>query len=243
MANLFVLTLIVLIASILQAGTGFGFAMMAIPFLLLIFPPHDAIQLNIILCLLITVIMTYKIRNEVNKETLIRLIKGSSIGVLPGFLIFIYLDVQPLKILVSILILVSTALLIAKVSIKESNARGLLTGIISGLLTSSIGMPGPPLLIYFAGAKIDKAVLRSTTMAYFVFICLVSLLLQFSMYNIAKSIWLSTLWSLPFILIGVYLGEKLFMRLDQQRFYKIIYWLLLLTGIYLLITTISGLIG
>ncbi|KJS19251.1 MAG: membrane protein [Clostridiaceae bacterium BRH_c20a] len=240
MTSTFVLTLIVLCASILQAGTGFGFAMMAIPFLLLILSPHDAIQLNIILCLLITIIMTYKIRNEVNKENLIRLIKGSLIGVLPGFLIFVFLDVQPLKIFVSILILTSTALLIAKVKIKESNAKGLLTGILSGLLTTSIGMPGPPLLIYFAGAKIDKAVLRSTTMAYFVFICSVSLLLQLSMYNIAKNIWLSTLWSIPFMLIGIYLGERLYTRLDQQLFYKVIYWVLLLTGIYLLITTIVG---
>jgi len=240
MNSTFILILIVLSASILQSGTGFGFAMMATPFLILIYPPHDAIQLNIILTLLISIIMTYKIRNEVNKEILMRLIKGSLIGALPGFYIFLFLDVQPLKIFVSILILASTTLLIAKVKIKESNAKGLLTGALSGLLATSLGMPGPPLLIYFAGAKIDKAVLRSTTMAYFIFIYLVSLFLQFSMYNIAKNIWLSTLWSIPFVLIGIYLGERLFVRLDQQRFYKVLYWLLLFTGIYLLITTIMG---
>ncbi|KJS83846.1 MAG: membrane protein [Peptococcaceae bacterium BICA1-8] len=241
MNSTFVLTLIVLVASTLQAGTGFGFAMIATPLLLIIFPPHDAIQLNIILCLLISIIMTYKIRNEVNKEMLIRLIKGSLIGALPGFFIFLFLDVQPLKIFVSILILAFSALLMANINIKESNVRGVITGVLSGILTTSIGMPGPPLLIYFAGARIEKAVLRSTTMAYFVFIYSVSLLLQLTMHNIAKNIWISTLWSIPFLLIGIYLGERLFMKLDQQLFYKIIYWLLVLTGIYLLITTIGNL--
>lgn len=37
---------IVSVASILQAGTGFGFSIMDTPFLLLLFDSHDAIQLN-----------------------------------------------------------------------------------------------------------------------------------------------------------------------------------------------------
>jgi len=198
MSSVFGLIVLALVASTLQAGTGFGFSIMATPFLLLLFEPHDAIQLNIILSLLISVIMTYKIRSEVNKESLIRLIKGSLIGIFPGMLLFIFLDVRPLKILVSILILASTALLVAKINVKQTNTKELITGVLSGLLTTSLGMPGPPLLIYFAGAKVDKSILRSTTLAYFVFIYPVSLLLQFSMYSISKGVWLSTLWALPF---------------------------------------------
>ena len=234
----FGLVVIVLVASILQAGTGFGFSIMATPFLLLLFEPHDAIQLNIILSFLISVVMTFKIRNEVNKESLVRLIKGSLIGILPGLLLFIFLDVRPQKIFVSILILVSTALLVAKVNVKQSNSKELITGALSGLLTTSLGMPGPPLLIYFAGAKVDKSTLRSTTLAYFVFVYLVSLILQFSMYNISKGVWISTLWALPFTLLGIYLGQWLFARLNQQLFQMIIYGLLFFTGIYLLITTL-----
>lgn len=233
----FGLVVIVLVASILQAGTGFGFSIMATPFLLLLFEPHDAIQLNIILSFLISVVMTFKIRNEVNKESLVRLIKGSLIGILPGLLLFIFLDVRPQKILVSLLILVSTALLVAKVNVKQSNSKELITGALSGLLTTSLGMPGPPLLIYFAGAKVDKATLRSTTLAYFVFVYLVSLMLQFSMYNISKGVWISTLWALPFTLLGIYLGQCLFARLNQGVFQMIIYGLLFFTGTYLLITT------
>jgi len=234
----FGLVVIVLVASILQAGTGFGFSIMATPFLLLLFEPHDAIQLNIILSFLISVVMTFKIRNEVNKESLVRLIKGSLIGILPGLLLFIFLDVRPQKIFVSILILVSTALLVAKVNVKQSNSKELITGALSGLLTTSLGMPGPPLLIYFAGAKVDKSTLRSTTLAYCVFVYSLSLLLQFSMYSISKGVWLSILWALPFALLGIYLGQWLFARLNQQLFQKIIYTLLFFTGLYLLLTTL-----
>lgn len=237
MSSIFGLIVLVLVASTLQAGTGFGFSIMATPFLLLLFEPHDAIQLNIILSLLISVIMTYKIRSELNKETLIRLIKGSLIGIFPGMLLFIFLDVRPLKILVSIIILASTALLVAKINVKQTNTKELITGTLSGLLTVSLGMPGPPLLIYFAGAKVDKSTLRSTTLAYFVFIYPISLLLQFSMYSISKGVWTSTLWALPFTFLGIYLGQWVFTRLNQQLFQKIIYTLLFFTGMYLLLTT------
>lgn len=231
------LVIIVFIASILQAGTGFGFSIMATPFLLLLFESHDAIQLNIILSLLISLIMSLKIRNEVNKGVLVRLIKGSLIGILPGLLLFIFLDVRPLKILVSILILVSTGLLVAKISVKQTNSRELIAGALSGLLTTSLGMPGPPLLIYFAGANVDKATLRSTSLAYFVFVYIISLLLQFSMSSISKTVWISVLWALPFTLLGIFLGQWVFKRLNQQLFQTIIYALLFFTGVYLLLTT------
>ena len=238
MNSIFGLIVIVFVATTLQAGTGFGFSILATPFLLLLFEPHDAIQLNIILSLFISVIMTYKLRSELNIKSLIQLIKGSLIGISPGILLFIFLDVRPLKILVSILILSSAALLVAKINVKQTNTKDLITGALSGLLTTSLGMPGPPLLIYFAGAKVDKSTLRSTTLAYFVFIYPISLLLQFSVYSISKGVWISTLWAFPFALIGIYLGQWVFARLNQQLFEKIIYVLLFFTGIYLLLTTL-----
>ena len=237
--SLFCLIVIVLIASTLQAGTGFGFSIMATPFLLLILEPHDAIQLNILLSLLISLIMTFKIHNQIHMDSLFRLIKGSIIGILPGLLLFLLLDVRPLKLFVSILILGSTGLLLAKVKIKPSNLKELITGGLSGLLTTSLGMPGPPLLIYFASAKVDKATLRSTTLAYFVFVYLASLLLQYSMYNISTTVWISTLWALPVALMGTYLGQWVFARLNQQLFQKIIHSLLFFTGMYLLVTTLN----
>ena len=233
-----VLVVVVFGASILQAATGFGFAIIAIPFLLLLFETHDAIQLNIILCFLISLIMIYKIRKEINPAILKRLIKGSILGILPGLMLFIFLDVRPLKLLVSILLLSITILLVAKIYFRQSNKKEFVVGVFSGLLTTSIGLPGPPLMIYFAGAKLDKATIRGTTLAYFVFVSFISLLLQFISYSISTDVWLATLWSLPFLLLGVFIGQRLYARLNQQVVHRIIYILLFLTGMYLLLTNL-----
>ncbi len=237
--NTYALILIVLIASTMQAATGFGFAIMSIPFLLLLLDPRDAIQLNILLALIISLMMIYKIRHTVKAATLKRLIMGSLLGTLPGILIFIFLDVRPLKLLISVLLLISTCLLAAKIRFKESNTKEFLMGVCSGFLTTSIGMPGPPLMIYYAGTDLDKATIRSTTVAYFVFINLLSILMQTFLYGSSAIVWKSTLISLPFLVLGIVLGQFVFVRLNQQRLQQLIYLLLFFTSIYLFITTIA----
>lgn len=230
------LALIVLVASTAQSGTGFGFSILSTPFLLLLFEAHDAVQLNIILSLILSLIMTIRTQKEIHWGIFQRLLLGGTLGFVPGVLLFVHLDVRPLIGLAGLAILVSTILLVADFRMRPGRRKEIVTGSLSGLLTGSIGIPGPPLLIYFAGAKVDKAVLRSTTLAYFSIIYLLSLLLQVYFYGFSKEIPDRVMISLPFLMMGIYFGQLLFRRLDQQLFLKFIYLLLIFTGIYLLVS-------
>ena len=58
--------LIILVASILQTSTGFGFSILATPFLLLLFKPTEAIQINLILSLFISVALLTKIKEDID---------------------------------------------------------------------------------------------------------------------------------------------------------------------------------
>lgn len=232
------LILIVLVASTLQAATGFGFAIMSIPFFLLLFEPHMAIQLNIVLSLILCLVMIYRVRNEIDRGLLFRLTKGSIIGLFPGLMLFIFFDAQALSIFVGIIILLSAILLIAKVNLRQSNTKEIIAGVFSGLLTASIGMGGPPLMIYFLGSKTDKNTLHGTTIAYFVLVSLFSFILQLVTFDISNRVWTATLWSIPFLLLGILLGQWIFTRLNQQLFRNAIYILLVVSGIYMLLTNL-----
>src|SRR5690625_3544109 len=144
--DLIVLMIIVLLASLLQTSTGYGFSIIGTPFLLLIFPVHMAIQINIILSIFLSFFMIFNIRKEVDKSLCIRLIESSLIGLVFGIFIYLFANIQLLKLTVGALILVLTILLILQVTIKRTKNRDYITGGISGLLTTSIGIPGPPLL-------------------------------------------------------------------------------------------------
>jgi len=232
-----VLMLVVLIASILQTSTGYGFSIIGTPFLLLLYPAHMAIQINIILSICLSAVMIFNIRKEVDKTLVIRLIKGSVLGLIAGIFVYLFLDIELLKMTVGVIILILTVLLIFQVTMKQTKKKDYITGGVSGVLTTSIGVPGPPLLLYFSGAGIDKTTLRSTTLAYYLFVYFASLMMQMSFGGTSKETWFFALIALPSLVAGIFLGQWVFKWISQQTFRIITYVILIFTGIYLLITS------
>lgn len=234
MEEVLFLLVVVLIASLLQASTGYGFSIVAVPFLLMLYPSHMAVQVNMVLSLCLSGFMLFKIGKEVDRRLLVDLIKGSTIGLIPGILIYLYVNVHLLKMVVGAFILIFTVLLILKVTIRQSKNKDLFAGGISGMLATSIGVPGPPLLLYFSGAKIDKAVLRSTTLGYYLFIYLIGLVLQILFSGTSQKVWLTSAIALPTLIAGIFLGQILFRWMGAGTFRIITYVILFITGAYLL---------
>lgn len=226
---------IILFASILQTSTGFGFSIMATPFLLLLFEPKEAIQINLLLSLVISLALIRKIRQDVDIGILKRFIIGSIPGLPIGIFIFLLVNTSYLKMGIGIVILTLTFILIINVRLKTSNRKDLVVGSLSGALTTGIGMPGPPLLLYFAGTATDKERLRATTLAFYLYIYAVSLLIQVAFAGTSKTVWTSSVMALPLVAIGLYVGQLLFNHINQKTFRLFTYVILLFTGFYLLL--------
>ncbi|WP_078382067.1 sulfite exporter TauE/SafE family protein [Sutcliffiella halmapala] len=239
MENVLTFLCIILVASILQTSTGFGFSIMATPFLLMLFLPQEAIQINIILSLLISISLIWKISKDIDFTLLKRFIIGSIVGVPFGILIFISININVFKIGVSVLLLVLTLLLIVNFRVKSTRNRDFIVGGVSGLLTTSIGMPGPPLLLYFTGTDTEKGKLRATTLAFYLFIYFISLITQIIFTGTNKLIWESSIYAIPVVFIGLIIGQIIFHWLNQRIFKIFTYILLSFTGIYLLIASMS----
>lgn len=231
--------IIILVASVLQTSTGFGFSILATPFLLLIFEPIEAIQINLILSLVISSALIMKIRQDIDFGILRRFVVGSVTGLPIGMIIFLFVDLNRLKLGVGLIILLLTIMLILKFRMDQNKKRDLIIGGLSGSFTTSIGMPGPPLLLYFSGTDTQKEKLRGTTLAFYLFIYLVSIVIQVIFAGTNKTIWLSSLWALPFVFVGLYLGQLLFKRINQGAFQIFTYIILLFTGMYLLIESVG----
>lgn len=233
--TIFLFVLIILFASILQTSTGFGFSIMATPFLLIIFEPREAIQINLILSLVISMALIAKIRRDVDIGILKRFVIGSLPGLPIGIIIFLSVNPNPLKMGISLVILILTLLLIFNVRLRRTNRRDSIVGGLSGALTTGIGMPGPPLLLYFSGTDTKKETLRATTLAFYLFIYLVSLVIQVIFAGTSKTVWSSSVMALPLVFVGLYFGQLLFYRINQKIFRLFTYVILLFTGIYLII--------
>lgn len=228
-------SLIVFVAALSQACTGFGFSILATPLLLFLLPPQTTIQINIILSIVISLYLVPGTRGDIDRSLLRHLMAGSMPGALLGVWVFVQLDTGTLKLAVGWLILLLTALLMLRLRINQSRARDHVAGSLSGLFTTSLGMPGVPLLLYLAGTGIDKAVLRSTTLAYFLFIYPVALAMQLAVGQISTTIWGTALMLLPALALGVFVGKRLFHRINQARFRQLTMLILLATALYLLL--------
>lgn len=225
---------IILVASVLQTSTGFGFSILATPFLLLLFSVTDAIQINLVLSLVISGALIFKIRSDIDMAVLKRLIVGSIVGMPLGIAVFLSADLEKLKLAISLIILLLTVLLILSFRIRQTSRRDWLFGGLSGSLTTSIGMPGPPLLLYFSGTNTQKEKLRGTTLAFYLFIYSISLALQIIFAGTNETVWVASGLAIPLVLAGLYLGQRLFKWIDQRTFRFVTYAILLFTGLYLL---------
>lgn len=234
-----VFIIIILIASVLQTSTGFGFSILATPFLLLLFEPKEAVQINLILSLVISLALIKAIRSDIDYGILKRFISGSIVGLPVGIIIFLSIDMSGLKLAIGLLVILLTILLISTFRIRRDKSRDLVAGGLSGSLTSSIGMPGPPLLLYFSGTDTAKATLRGTTLAFYLFIYSASLIIQVIFAGTNTTIWLSSLYGLPLVAVGLYLGQRLFSKIDQHTFRILIYIILFITGGYLVAENIG----
>jgi len=235
--DMFILLIIVFFASFLQASTGYGFSIIGTPFLLMIYPAHEAIQINIILSICLSLFMIQKIKSEYDRELVVKLMIGSVAGMIGGIFVYLYFDVQWLKLAVGILILLLTIFLVCNFRMRRTNKRDIVVGGLSGLLTTSIGVPGPPLLLYFSGASIDQFTLRSTTLIFYLFVYSGSLVMQIVFGSTSTFIWLHSLIAIPSLIVGVFLGQMFIQWVSQQTFRLVTYVILTLSGAYLLVTS------
>jgi uncharacterized membrane protein YfcA len=232
------LFIIIFISSMLQSSTGFGFSIISTPFLLLLFDTHTAIKLNIILSLFVSLLMIYPLRKELDKGVLIRFTKGGLLCLPLGLLVFLFVDSYILKVVVSLLILLSTILLLFNFRFAQTNNKDTFAGGLSGFLTASIGLPGPPLLVYFTGISMEKGKQRSTTLAFYVFVYSFSILLQTYFGGWDSSVLRLVVLSLPISFVGILFGHWIYKYINQALFRKLSYVILFCSGSYLLYSTL-----
>lgn len=241
--------LIIALAALLQAITGFGFAIMATPFLLLVMESRDCIQISIILSFFIAAVMVPKIKDNIDWLLLKRLVAGGIIGAPIGLGLFVSLPVSTVKVFVAIIVLLVAGFALLSSLKPRRDGQGtafapyrawveVIAGFASGILTVSIGMPGVPLAIYFSRGHIGKAEIRSTTLAFFIVVYIVSIILQGATGQIGRHIWLASLALVPVTLLGVLAGAKLFAKINQQRFQLLVNMILLYTGLHILVSVL-----
>ena len=237
-------------AALLQAAGGFGFAVAATPFYLMLVTPATAVPLVVILCTALSATVLPGIRRAVVPGLLLRLALGSAAGLPLGILAFRYSDPTLVRAVAGAVVLGFAAGLAAL----RSGRRGrppfrlagggsdLAAGAVSGAAAALVGMAGPPVLIYLLLTGAASQTIRATLLAFFALLYAVTLAAHAVTLGVPAQSWLAAAILLPFAVGGGLVGRPLGDRLGAGGFFRLAVALLAAAGL-LTFAGAAGLVG
>jgi len=137
-------------AAFIMGISGFGFVLVTTPLLLLLVDPKMVIVFNVTLGVLVCIPPLWQTYRHLQPSRIIVLVVSSILGLPLGIYILSRLSSLTLKAVIITIVVFFTILLASGVSFKIKRERlGLtISGFISGALSNSAGLGGPPIILF-----------------------------------------------------------------------------------------------
>jgi uncharacterized membrane protein YfcA len=228
------------IGSVVQSATGFAFAMIVVPPYVLLLNSASGVQIAIILSVVMSIAHLPRLKSAIPTD-LLKYIGMGCIGGFPaGIYIYNLLDLAMLKLMVAIFLIIisleNTIRLWRGREGSEKHHKGLLAGVgaISGMLGTSLAMPGPLVMAYLSRTNLAKDEIRATMISFFVFAYIAILIVQAAVIGIEKQTWVSSAYMAPAALLGVFFGHQISKKINETLFKSVVLAILIIAGAVIL---------
>ena len=233
----------VFIASIIRGFNGFGFSATCISGFSFVIPAIEIVPIILILEVLISIFMAPYVWNKIDWNMVFKILVGMVIGSPIGIFLLKYLSPEITHLSVCIIIIFFSILLMKGYTKKQlnNNAIKVSTGIGSGALNGLTTLGGMPAALFLLITSVQPAVIRGTLTALFFLTDIYAFVLSF----FADIVDITTIYrTLPLILvlpIGVFIGDKFFVKSKEALYRKVVFYFLIIISIFGIIRIISGL--
>jgi uncharacterized membrane protein YfcA len=215
---------VIFFASLTSGLTGFGFALIAVPLLISFLPPNFVVPVVVLLTNLSHTLILIETRNWIDLKRIWPLILGGMAGVPLGTFVLLALDVDVLRVVMGFLVLgCAMALMVGRKRPVKKEKRALASiGVLSGLLSGSTGMGGPPAVLFFSNQGAEKQVFRANLTIFFTFLSIFTILSQLGSGLVTRDVLTYGVWLFPAALVGTWVGIKLTHRLNKETFQRVV---------------------
>lgn len=225
----------------LSKGGFSGLGLLSLPLMALIVSPVQAAAIMLPILIVQDVVTVWSYRREFDRRTLATLLPGAGLGILAGYLLAAQVSDAMVGLVVGV-ISISFALrrlLASKAQAAPARrpawAAGTLWGWVCGFTSMIAHAGGPPFQIYVMPLRLAPPVFVGTGAIFFALINWIKVvpyiaLGQFTGENLAASAVL-----FPVAIISTLAGVWLVRRIPAERFYALIYWLLVAVGLKLVV--------
>jgi uncharacterized membrane protein YfcA len=157
---------------------------------------------------------------------------GSFLGMPLGLAVLLLVNTTALQIAIAAIVIVFTLLLMHGLKIHDAGLRGdLATGVVSGILNTSTSMSGPPVVLYFQGRQMPPLEFRATVNLFFLVTALGAVVMLTLGGTVKPYVLAAAALSLPSVFVGRLAGNALFARTHPALFRRMVFAILLLSGV------------
>jgi len=231
---------VVFAASVAQTVAGFGFALIAMPFLITVLDVRDAIVAVSICAQLNSTLVAVSTWQHVPRGTVGRLLFASFAGMPLGLAVLLLAPEPALRIVVAACSIVMAGALMAGMRFGGGDRAGeIVAGGTSGVLATSTGMNGPPIVLFLQDRGYPRDEFRGALSSFFFVSGIVSFILLALSGVVQRDAVLIGLGGLPAVWLGNNAGARLVGRLEPEIFRRFVLMLLIATSIAALALTVA----
>jgi uncharacterized membrane protein YfcA len=234
---------LVFLAAIVRGYSGFGFSLLAITALSLIYPPAEVIPAIFLLEIAASLHLLPSIWREVHWRSLLPLMAGALLGTPLGVHALANVPERPMTLALALFVLAATLLLWRGFSLRRmpNVPATLAAGAATGLANGAFGMGGPPVILFYFASPAGHAAGRASLIAYFLFTDAIGLGFLAREGLVTRQAGLLALAFLPALVLGVWLGARSFRTADPARFRRIVLIVLAMLAVITAAKTIFAL--
>lgn len=209
------------IAGMVRGFAGFGAAMIMTPIFSALYGPAAGVALCLLLEIAVALPVVPGVVRLVDWRRIGLLLIAAAVGVPLGNLVLTRTEPEPMRWVISAIILGAVALLASgwRFAGRPRTTTTLTAGVSSGFLNGLAGMAGPPIAFYYLAGNETATRVRANLTTYFVFVDLVAIATFASRGLIDWSTIVLGLFLAPAVMLGGVLGTQLF-PLASEGFYR-----------------------
>lgn len=215
-----------------QSATGFGFALVLSPALFAVMEPAEAVTALLLLGAALNLLVLLE-AGDARWRLLPPLLMAALPGLAVGAALLSVLSKEPLQVGVGLAVIAAAVWQLRHRAARRAlpSGAGLVAGFTSGVLTTSISISGPPIVLWLEAQGLSPAEFRATLAAAFLALNVAGGAILVGIEG-SGAVDLGLLGPLlVLVLLGYALGALAFRRLDPNRFSVIVLGLVACTGI------------
>lgn len=214
----------IFLAAIVRGYSGFGFSLLSVAALSLVYPTAKIVPVIFLLELAASIHLLPSIWKDIHWRSLLPLAIGCLIATPFGVWALASLDATMMQLALSAFVLIAVALMWLGYAMKSMPGPILSTavGAASGLANGAFGIGGPPVVLFYFSSPAGNIAGRASLIAFFLITDAIGLA-NLARYDLVSkdTFWLAALFA-PCLFAGVWLGARSFKSADQNSFRKMV---------------------